>query len=48
MLVEDLSKPRDETLVQAFHEIGAQANGKVLLVREGWGRAHQLLKIGLD
>jgi hypothetical protein len=41
-------KPRDEILVQAFHELGAQADRKVLLVCEGSGRAHQLLKIRLD
>ncbi len=48
MLVEDPSKPHDEMLVQAFNEFGAQADGKVPLVCEGLGYAHQLLKIGLD
>ncbi len=41
-------EPRDETLVQAFYELGAQADREVSLVREGLGRAHQLLEIGLD
>jgi hypothetical protein len=48
MMVEDPSKPRNEMLVQAFREFGAQAHGKVPLVCEGSGRTHQLLKIGLD
>jgi hypothetical protein len=48
MLVEDPLKPRDETLVQAFHEFVTQADGKVSLVCEGLGCALQLLKIGLD
>ncbi len=42
------TEPRDETLVQDFHELGAQADWEVSLVREGLGRAHQLLEIGLD
>ncbi len=41
-------EPRDETLVQAFHELGAQADWEVSLVRERSGGAHQLLEIGLD
>jgi hypothetical protein len=43
-----LMESRDETLVQAFHELGAQADWEVSLVHEGSGRAHQLLEIGLD
>ncbi len=41
-------EPRDERLFQAFHELSAQADRKVLLVHEGSGRANQLLEIRLD
>ena len=39
------AEPHDETLIQAFHELGAHADRKVLLVCEGSGHAHQLLEI---
>jgi hypothetical protein len=43
-----LLEPHDEMLVQAFHELGAQADREVSLVCEGLGHAHQLLEIVLD